>query len=109
MGNEFGKLFTRRKRHTPTPTRKYNYNSYSECENTLDSTNIKLHQCNSDLDSKTDELKMELDAIGTFIMKHPQLIDDYNNIRNEKQLGEISKMTRKSKRRRRPSTRNGSI
>ena len=117
MGNNFGNLiprFTRRNRPTPTRTRtpptrynKYKFNSYAECENTLDSTNIQLHQCNSDLDSKTDEIKMELDAIDTFIMKHPQLIEDYNEIRNKKQLNEILKM-RSSKRRRR-TRRNGSI
>ena len=111
MGNKFGNLiprFTRRNRHTPTrtPTRcnKYNFNSYAECEDTLDSIQMELNDRNADLDKcqkdfavSQQKLAHEAETIEQFFKKNEiaqlnHLSKAYNDFRSD----EFSKLKRLS-------------
>ena len=93
MGNNFGTMFTRRNRHTPThtrtqtSTRKYNFNSCKDYEEELNSTNIKLYTCKHDLASSETLRFQEALIFDKFlqtndIAKQHNLFDKYNTMRN---------------------------
>ena len=112
MGNNFGTMFTRRNRHTPTPTsthtRKYHFSSCEECEENLQSTNNILYEYKHNL-ARSETLRYRESLIfETFlktndIAKQHKLFDKYNTMRNR--IGTLGGRRRT----RRQRKRNGSI